>query len=74
MDKDYVWEADYGERTKVFQVTRKLLVAQSAQSLQCISYFVNNNPYNLEFYIYMNIIMNFKSISFSIICFNFFYL
>lgn len=51
MDKDYVWEADYGERTKVFQVTRKLLAAQSAQSLQCISYFVNNNPYNLEFYI-----------------------
>lgn len=51
MDKDFVWEADYGERTKVYQVTRELIATQSAQSLQCITYFVNNNPYNFEFYI-----------------------
>ena len=51
MDKDFVWEADYGERKKVNEVSRNLLATQNAQSLQCISYYVNNNPYNLEFYI-----------------------
>ena len=51
MDRDFIWEADYGERRKVYDVSKKLLTTQKAESLQCISYFVNNNPYNLEFYI-----------------------
>lgn len=51
MDRDFVWEADYGERRKVNDVSKKLLITQNVHSLQCISYFVNNNPYNLEFYI-----------------------
>lgn len=51
MDRDFVWEADYGERRKVYDVSKKLLATQNARSLQCISYYVNNNPYNLEFYI-----------------------
>ncbi len=51
MDRDFVWEADYGERRKVYNISKMLLATQDAQSLQCISYYVNNNPYNLEFYI-----------------------
>ena len=51
MDRDFVWEADYGNRKDVIKVTKKILKEQSAKSLQCVSYFVNNNLYNLEFYV-----------------------
>ena len=51
MNQDYIWEADYGDRSKTIDATKKLLETQNIDSLQCVSYFVNNNPYYLEFYV-----------------------
>ena len=54
MDRDFIWEADYGDREDVISATKYLLDKQGVRSLQCVSYFVNNNPYNLEFYILLS--------------------
>lgn len=54
MDRDFIWEADYGNREDVINATKYLLDKQGDRSLQCVSYFVNNNPYNLEFYILLS--------------------
>lgn len=51
LDKDYVWECDYGIRKPIIPVLEKLLEEQNATSLQMVQLFVNNNPYSLEFYI-----------------------
>lgn len=51
MDRDFIWEADYGDREKVIVATKILLSILKPKSLQNISYFVNNNPYNFEFYV-----------------------
>lgn len=52
MDKDFVWEAQYGRRKHLKSVFKDLLRKQSADSLQCLALYVNNNPHNLEFYIF----------------------
>lgn len=51
MDKDYIWEAEYGRRGYLRNILKDLLIKQNADSLQCLGLFVNNNPYNLEFFI-----------------------
>ncbi len=51
LDKDYVWECDYGLRKPLISVLIKLLKEQDVSSLQMVSLFVNNVPYNLELYI-----------------------
>jgi hypothetical protein len=51
LDRDYVWECDYGVRTPLIPVLRDLLIEQDATSLQMVSLLVNNMPYNLEFFI-----------------------
>ena len=51
MDRDYIWEGEYGRRSHLLPVFQQLLREQDASSLQMLSLFVNNNPYNLEFFI-----------------------
>ena len=51
MDRDYNWEGEYGRRSHLIPVFQQLLREQDASSLQMLSLFVNNNPYNLEFFI-----------------------
>lgn len=51
MDKDYIWQGDYGNRDYLRPVLKQLLREQMASSLQCILLAVNNNPYNLEFFL-----------------------
>lgn len=54
MDRDYIWQADYGDRKKLIPFMKELLRMQDAESLQCLSIFVNNDPYNLELFIYLS--------------------
>lgn len=49
MDKDFIWEAEYGRREYLRNILKDLLRKQNADSLQCLALYVNNNPYNLEF-------------------------
>ncbi|MCL6577532.1 toll/interleukin-1 receptor domain-containing protein [Kyrpidia sp.] len=51
LDRHFVWECDYGVRKPVIPVLQRLLREQDASQLQMVSLFVNNNPYNLEFFI-----------------------
>jgi hypothetical protein len=51
LDRDYIWECDYGERTKLKKLLRELLLEQDATSLQMIQLFTNSNPYCLELYV-----------------------
>ena len=51
MGRDYIWEGEYGRRSHLIPVFQQLLREQDASSLQMLSLFVNNNPYNLEFFI-----------------------
>lgn len=54
MDRDYIWEADYGDRTKLVGFLKELLRSQDANCLQCLGVFVNNDPYNLELFVYLS--------------------
>lgn len=51
MERGYVWQGQYGRRTHLPKVFEELLEQQSATVLEMLAIFVNNNPYNLEFYI-----------------------
>ena len=51
MDKDFIWQCDYGNREYLRTILKRLLCEQEASSLQCVMVAVNNNPYNLEFFI-----------------------
>ena len=51
LDQDYIWQCDYGDRNKLIEDLKKLLIEQDATSLQMIAVFVNNIPYILEFFI-----------------------
>lgn len=51
LDRDYVWECDYGVRKHLIPIIRNLLREQDATSLQMVSLFVNNIPYYLEFFV-----------------------
>jgi TIR domain len=49
--RDYIWECDYGEHARIVDVLKVLLDEQNASELSMCALFVNNNPYNLEFFI-----------------------
>lgn len=49
--RDFIWECDYGEREGVVNRLAKILNEQNAYELGMCSLFVNNNPYNLEFFV-----------------------
>ncbi|MDI9216430.1 toll/interleukin-1 receptor domain-containing protein [Clostridium tertium] len=51
LERDYVWQCDYGERNIIIPTLEKLLREQNSSSLQMIALFINNNPYCLEFYL-----------------------
>ena len=51
LERNYVWECDYGERSHLKPVIQNLLDEQDASSLQMVNLMVNHNIYGLEFYI-----------------------
>lgn len=51
LDREYVWECDYGNRMVLKNGIRELLGEQDSSSLQMVSLFTNSNPYCLELYI-----------------------
>lgn len=51
LDRDFVWECDYGVRKPLVPALKRLLREQNSSSLQMIKIFVNNNPYYLELFI-----------------------
>ena len=48
---NYIWECDYGRRTPFLSAVGPLLDAHNADIMETCAIFVNNNPYNFEFYI-----------------------
>lgn len=54
MYKGYVWQGEYGKRSHLIPILSRILDEQDATSLTMLALFVNNNPYNLEFYIALN--------------------
>ncbi|EGG92842.1 hypothetical protein IMCC1989_2444 [gamma proteobacterium IMCC1989] len=50
-DRDFIWQCDYGERQPVLNVIGQLLDSQNEYELGMCSFFVNNNPYQLEFFV-----------------------
>lgn len=54
LDKDFVWECDYGARGQVINTLGALLDAQNANELRMVALFVNNNPYTLEFFVVLS--------------------
>lgn len=51
LERNYVWECDFGERSHLKPVIKILLDEQDASSLQMVNLMINHNVYNLEFYI-----------------------
>lgn len=54
MDRDFVWECDYGVREPIKEALEELLEKQDATSLQMATLMVNSNPYQLEFFIVLS--------------------
>ena len=50
-NKQYVWECDYGKHSRHIETLKILMEQQSADELNMCALFVNNNPYNLEFFV-----------------------
>ena len=53
MEKGYIWQGEYGKRSHLKPLFKELLKEQDTSSLEMMAIFVNNNPYNFEFYIAM---------------------
>jgi hypothetical protein len=51
MEKNYIWQGEYGKRSHLKASFKELLKEQDSSSLEMLAIFVNNNPYNFEFYI-----------------------
>lgn len=51
LDRDYIWECDYGVRKPLVPILKKLLKEQDASSLQMVNIFTNSNPYQLEMFV-----------------------
>lgn len=51
LDREYVWECDYGNRKELKKALKKLLEEQDSSSLQMIALCTNSNPYCLELYV-----------------------
>jgi hypothetical protein len=54
LERDYVWECDYGVRKPLVPVLEELLRNQNATSLQMVNLLTNSIPYNLEFFIVLS--------------------
>ncbi|MFB7817074.1 toll/interleukin-1 receptor domain-containing protein [Paenibacillus chitinolyticus] len=54
LERNYVWECDFGERSHLIAVLKTLLDEQDATSLQMINVMVNHNIYNLELFIVLS--------------------
>lgn len=52
--RDFVWECDYGEHSRVLLTLKTLLASQNANELAMCALFVNSNPYNLEFFVVLS--------------------
>ena len=53
-NRDYVWECDYGEHSRYLNALAELVDTQNPYELGMCILFVNNNPYNLEFFIVLS--------------------
>lgn len=53
-NRDYVWECDYGEHSRYLNAIAGLVDTQNPHELGMCALFVNNNPYNLEFFIVLS--------------------
>ena len=51
MEKNYIRQGEYGKRSHLKASFKELLKVQDSSSLEMLAIFVNNNPYNFEFYI-----------------------
>ena len=51
VEKNYIWQGEYGKRSHLKVSFKELLKEQDSSSLEMLAIFVNNNPYNFEFYI-----------------------
>ncbi len=51
LPREYVWECDYGIRKPLIPILKKLLREQNDSQLERVDLFINNNIYNLEFFI-----------------------
>lgn len=49
--RDFVWECDYGEHSFILNQIKIILAKQNPYELAYCFLYVNNNPYNLEFYV-----------------------
>jgi hypothetical protein len=49
--RDFIWDCDYGEHLRITAVLKSILAEQSSNELGMCALFINNNPYNLEFYV-----------------------
>lgn len=49
--RDFVWECDYGEHSRVLNSLKLLIASQNPDELAMCAMFVNSNPYNLEFFV-----------------------
>ena len=49
--RDFVWECDYGEHSRILQALKTFLANQNPYELAMCALLVNSNPYNLEFFI-----------------------
>ncbi|PKU50444.1 toll/interleukin-1 receptor domain-containing protein [Lysinibacillus fusiformis] len=54
MNRDFIWEGDYGNRSHLIPILKEILEKQNANSLQMVNTFINNNPYTLEFYLVLS--------------------
>lgn len=54
LNRDFIWEGDYGNRSHLVPILKEILEKQNANSLQMVHAFINNNPYTLEFYLVLS--------------------
>ncbi|WP_155808570.1 hypothetical protein [Brevibacillus agri] len=50
LSRHYVWQCDYGNGEPVIPIFKVLLDEQDYSQLESLQMYINNNPYNLEFY------------------------
>ena len=56
LTKDMIWKMDYGERRLVKDALKVIIEMYDATIINEITVFVNNNPYNLEFYLLIGVL------------------
>lgn len=54
-EKELIWEHDYGEHNSVIPALREILNTMPPEIVSMIQIIANNNPYNMEFYVAMNL-------------------